>query len=70
MPYKIVMQYPDGTTEEEDEVFKTREAADDYGMYLVSCCSEGAETLYMSNPGDYPDEDCEDVDFEIVEVDG
>lgn len=64
--YKIVF---DG--EEQDEVFDTEEAAEEYALYLCSCTREGAEILHMSNPGDYDyDEDSfEDPDYEIVEFD-
>ncbi len=55
----------------QDEVFDTWEEADDYALYLVSCARTGAETLHMSNPGDYEyDEDTyEDPEYEIVEED-
>ena len=64
--YKIIF---DG--EEQDEVFCTEEAAEDYALYLCSCSRDGAEILHMSNPGDYDyDEDSfEDSEYEIVEVD-
>lgn len=64
--YKIIF---DG--EEQDEVFGTEEAAEEYALYLCSCTREGAEILQMSNPGDYDyDEDnFEDADYEIVELD-
>ena len=64
--YKIIF---DG--EEQDEVFDTEEAAEEYALYLCSCTREGAEILHMSNPGDYDyDEDnFEDPDYEIVEFD-
>lgn len=64
--YKVVMKYADGSTEEDDEVFDTRGEADEYGLYLVSCTSLGAEIMHMSNPGDYPLSD-EEADFEVVE---
>ena len=60
--------------EPEDELFETEQAARDYGLYLESCASLGADILNMSNPGDYPyDGDelygCNDEDmFEVVEV--
>lgn len=38
----------------EDEIFDTEEAAEDYANYLVGCAAQGAEDLYLSNPGDYP----------------
>ncbi len=64
--YKIIF---DG--EEQDEVFDTEEAAEEYALYLCSCTREGAEILHMSNPGDYDyDEDSfENPDYEIVEFD-
>lgn len=64
--YKIIF---DG--EEEDDIFDTEEAAEEYADYLVSCSSEGAEILHMSNPGDYDydEDDFEDPEYEIVEVD-
>lgn len=64
--YKIIF---DG--EEEDEVFDSEEAAEEYALYLGSCCRTGAEILHMSNPGDYDyDEDSfEYPDYEIIEVD-
>lgn len=61
--YKILI---DG--ELEDDVFDTEAEAEDYALYLVSCARDGAETLNMSNPGDYPLDDYEDPDYEIVEV--
>lgn len=56
--------------EEQDEEFDSEEAAEDYALYLCSCSQVGAETLHMSNPGDYDyDEDeWEDPDYEIVEI--
>lgn len=63
------MHYSNGTSEEDDEVFDSESAANDHGLYLASCCSEGAETLNLSNPGDYPLEDYEEPDYEIIEVD-
>lgn len=66
--YKIVMIYSDGTEEEQDEVFETESEAEDYACYLCGCYHEGAEILNMSNPGDYPLDEDDDVDFEIIEV--
>lgn len=53
--------------QEEDETFRTKEDAEEYALYLSSCVQEGAETLHMSNPGDY-DADDYNCDYEIVEV--
>ena len=63
-----LMKYPDGTEEEEDELFDSEEEAKEYGDYMISCSREGAETLCMSNPGDYPLEDYEDPDYEVIET--
>lgn len=62
------MHYPDGTDEEEDELYDSEEQAEEAGCYGCSCYSQGAEILNMSNPGDYPLDDGE-CDFEIIEVD-
>lgn len=63
--YKVVF---DGV--EEDEIFDTESDAQDHADYLCSCCKEGAETLNMSNPGDweYDEDDWEEPDYEIIEV--
>lgn len=55
----------------DDTEFDSYEAADEYALYLCSCAELGAETLHMSNPGDYDydKDDWEDPDYEIVEVD-
>lgn len=66
--FKLLMKYPDGTEEEEDELFDSEEEAKEYGDYMISCSREGAETLCMSNPGDYPPEDYEDPDYEVIET--
>lgn len=57
--------------EEEDDIFNTREAAEDYALYLRTCCRDGAEILHMSNPGDYEydEDDFECPEYEIIEVD-
>ena len=67
--FKVTMLYPDGTTEEDDEVFETEEAAREHGLEQCSNYKAGGEVLHMSNPGDYPlNEDDDEVDFEVVEV--
>lgn len=66
--YRVVMKYPDGTTEDDDEVFDSESAATDHGLYMVSCYSLGGEILNMSNPGDYPLSEDDEADFEVVEV--
>lgn len=67
--YKIVMKYSNGTNEEEDDIFDSEEAAEEYANYLVGCSRDGTETLNLSNPGDYSLDDYEDIDFEIIEID-
>ena len=54
--------------EYEGDVFDTEEQAEEYAFYLVSCAKQGAEILYMSNPGDYDPNDYED-DYKIEEID-
>lgn len=63
------MQYPNGTSEEEDDIFDSEAAAEEYANYLVGCNRDGAETLNMSNPGDNPLDDYENPDYEIIEID-
>ena len=46
-----------------------KQNAEEYALYLRSCSEEGAEILNMSNPGDYPFEDCVEPEYEIVEID-
>lgn len=67
--YKILLLYPGGGSDEQDEVFDTEEDAVDYALYLVSCGRQGAEILNLSNPGDYPLDDYEEPDFTILEID-
>lgn len=67
--YKIVMKYSDGTNEEDDDIFDSEEAAEEYANYLIGCSQVRAETLNLSNPGDYSFDDYEDIDFEIIEID-
>lgn len=61
MKYKIIFE-----GDEQDEVFDTYDDAEEYALYLSSCSKSGAETLHMSNPGDY-DEDDYGSNYEIIE---
>lgn len=61
--YKIIF---DG--ELEDEIYDSYEAAEEQALYSVSCSRQGAEILNMSNPGDYPLDDYDEPDYEIIEV--
>ncbi len=67
--YQVLMLYGDGIEDLDDEIFDTEEEAEEYGGYLVGCTRTGAEIFHMSNPGDYPLDDYEDPNFEVVEVD-
>ena len=64
--FKVVMRYPDGTTEEDDELFETELEAQDYGCTLLNNYETGGEVLHRSNPDDYPLEG--EADFEVIEV--
>ncbi len=66
--YQVELQYSDGTTELDDEVFTSRRDAEEHGMYLCSCYRTGCEVLNLSNPGDYPLDEDDDVDFEVIRV--
>jgi hypothetical protein len=67
--YKVIMIYPDGTEEEEEEVFETEEEAREYGLEQCSNYVAGGEVLHMSNPGDYPLSEDDHADFNVIEVD-
>lgn len=66
--FKVIMKYPDGTEEEEDEVFETEAEATDHGLDMVGCYSLGGEILHEHNPGDYPLKEDDEADFEVIEV--
>ena len=69
--YKVVMNYPDGTTHEEEEIFRDGKEAEAYGLDQLNNYNTGGEVLRMSNPGDYPLNEDEDdsADFDVIEVD-
>lgn len=62
--YKIIF-----AGELQDEIYDSYEFAEEQALYSVSCSRLGAEILHMSNPGDYPLDDYEEPDYEIIEVD-
>ena len=66
--YKVVMQYSDGTTEEYDDLYDTEEDAKEAGDENCSCYHQGGVILNMSNPGDYPLDEDDWIDYEIIEV--
>lgn len=67
MGYRVVLEFDDGSEEEDDEVCATEEEAEAYALVLIGNYNTGGEVLHMSNPGDYPRKD-EEVNYRIVEV--
>ena len=68
--YKVIMSYPNGAEEEDDDVFATREEATEHGSMLCSNYAAGVEISYLRATGDSPElDDDEQADFEVVEVD-
>lgn len=67
--YKVILYFPDGTEQESEDTFDTEEEAHEYGLYECSSYKTGAEILHMSNPGDYPLEDGDEMDYEVIEID-
>lgn len=65
--FRVVLIFPNGEAEEQDELFDTEWEAEDYGQYLVSCARTGAEVLELSNPFDYPMDEFEDYEYFVVE---
>ena len=53
---------------EYEEIFDTREEAEEYGCQVSSDYRMGCSELHMSNPGDY-EEDDEGIDFDIEAID-
>jgi hypothetical protein len=66
--YKVVIITSDGR-DEQDEVFETEEAAEEFGLQWCSDMAQGAEYLHEHNPGDHPDEDGGECEWEVIEVD-
>ena len=66
--YKIILIFSDGEDEQEG-LFDTYEEADSVAGDLAGCYHVGQEMFNLSNPGDYPLDDDDDVDWRIVEVD-
>ncbi len=66
--YKVIMHYSDGTDEELEELYDTETEAREAGLYAISCYHLGGEILHESNPGDYPYDEDEEVEFDIEEV--
>ena len=66
--YKVLLIYSNGEEDLDDDVFDTREEAEEHGGYLLGCCHVGNETLNLSDPDEWPMDEFADVDYEIVEV--
>ena len=62
--FKVVMIYPDGAREEEDDVFETEAEAKEYGDEQVNNFASGAEVLELAGRS-YDDRDADD---EVIEV--
>lgn len=65
--FKVIYQWNDGTTEEEDELYDSYKEAEEAGLIGLSNYAVGQEVLELSNPGDWADEEIPE-DFEIEEV--
>ena len=70
--FRVTVTYPDGYEEILEDLFDSEEEAREAALYAISCWDVGAETLHMSNPGDYEydPEAVNDADYEIEEVEG
>lgn len=67
--YKVIMLWPDGDEEELEFLFDTYEEAAECAGDQAGAYYTGQEMFYLSNPGDYPLDEDEEVDWRIVEVD-
>ena len=66
--YKVVMITSDGR-DEQDEVFETKEDAEAFGLQWCSDVAQGREDLHEHNPGDYPLDEDDECEWEVIEVD-
>ena len=68
--YRAIVTYPDGYEEILEDLFDSEEEAREAALYSIGCWDTGAETLNMSDPGDYPydENDVKDADYIIEEV--
>lgn len=65
----MILYFPDGIEQESEEIFDTEDKAIEYGDNACSDYRTGAEILHMSNPGDYPLDDDNEMDYEVIEID-
>ncbi|MCG7418707.1 MULTISPECIES: hypothetical protein [Microbacterium] len=68
MGFKVSWE-DEGMADDDDEVFETEAEAEAYALDQINNFHTGADVLHMSNPGDYPEDDDEDPEYEIIEVD-
>ena len=66
--YKVVTITSD-ERDEQDEVFETKEDAEAFGMQWCSDVAQGREYLHEHNPGDYPLDEDDECEWEVIEVD-
>ena len=54
----------------EDETFSSRESADEMARYYQACAEQGAEDLFLNNPGEnpYDEKTFERPEYEIIEI--
>ncbi len=64
MSFKL--HWPNGM--DDDELFDTMEEAEQHALMQISNYNAGGEVLHLSNPGDYPETDDDDPEYEITEV--
>lgn len=67
--FKVKLTFSDGDTQEMDGLFDTEDEAEEYALEWISEYHLGGDMLNMSNPGDYPLDEEDDVDFEVIEID-
>lgn len=67
--YQAKLLFEDGEEIVSDYVFDSYQEAFDDACEMLSDYSCGGEVLEMSNPGDYPYDEEEDVEYEIMEID-
>ena len=67
--YKYILHYPDGSDEESEDIYNSYEDAESAALDDVSAYRTGGEVLYYSNPGDYPYDEDDEVEFDIIEID-
>ena len=72
--YGWVIHYDDGDMDYDDnneEPYDTYEEAEEAALYADSCRRSGADTMNLSNPGDYPEtgDDIDSGEIEVFEVD-